>query len=72
VCHYTRGTDSVHLSVPRHSAYHFTSQIAEFFVYFLLGIGVPGIAIWVLMSDEWKENQRRYPPGDDPATDINM
>src|SRR6266540_3656882 len=38
-------------------------QIAEFFVYFLLGIGVPGIAIWVLMKRrEWKESQRRYPP----------
>src|SRR5947209_5561576 len=45
-------------------AYHFTElQMAEFFVYFLLGIGVPGIAIWVLMKRrEWKENQRRYPP----------
>src|SRR6266700_1299046 len=45
-------------------AYHFTDlQMAEFFVYFLLGICVPGIAIWVLMKRrEWKENQRRYPP----------
>src|SRR5450432_4423729 len=45
-------------------AYHFTDlQMAEFFVYFLLGIGVPGITIWVLMKRrEWKENQRRYPP----------
>ena len=45
-------------------AYHFTDfQMAEFFVYFLLGIGVPGVAIWVLMKRrEWKENQRRYPP----------
>src|SRR5712672_2367441 len=45
-------------------AYHFTDlQMAEFFVYLLLGIGVPGIAIWVLMKRrEWKENQRRYPP----------
>src|ERR1035441_10839220 len=45
-------------------AYHFTDlQMAEFFVYFLIGIGVPGIAIWVLMKRrEWKENQRRYPP----------
>src|SRR5437667_6942358 len=45
-------------------AYHFTDlQMAEFFVYFLLGIGVPGIAIWVLMKRrEWKENQKRYPP----------
>ena len=32
-------------------AYHFTDlQMAEFFVYFLIGIGVPGIAIWVLMK----------------------
>ena len=38
-------------------AYHFTDlQMAEFFVYCLLGIGVPGIAIWVLMKRrEWKE-----------------
>ena len=45
-------------------AYHFTDlQMAEFLVYFLLGIGVPGITIWVLMKRrEWKENQRRYPP----------
>ena len=45
-------------------AYHFTDlQMAEFFVYFLLGIGVPGITIWVLVKRrEWKENQRRYPP----------
>ena len=45
-------------------AYHFTGlQMAEFFVYFLIGIGVPGITIWVLMKRrEWKENQRRYPP----------
>src|SRR5664280_387653 len=45
-------------------AYHFTDlQMAEFFVYFLLGIGVPGATIWVLMKRrEWKENQRRYPP----------
>src|ERR1039457_1052684 len=45
-------------------AYHFTDlQMAEFFVYCLLGIGVPGIAIWVLVKRrEWKENQRRYPP----------
>src|SRR6266566_2311347 len=45
-------------------AYHFTDlQMAEFFVYLLLGIGVPGIAIWVLMKRrQWKENQRRYPP----------
>src|ERR1035441_646510 len=32
-------------------AYHFTGlQMAEFFVYFLIGIGVPGITIWVLMK----------------------
>ncbi|MCC6367598.1 MAG: TraM recognition domain-containing protein [Bryobacterales bacterium] len=45
-------------------AYHFTNlQMAECLVYFLLGIGVPGITIWVLIKRrEWKENQRRYPP----------
>lgn len=45
-------------------AYHFTNlQMAECLVYFLLGIGVPGITIWVLVKRrEWKENQRRYPP----------
>jgi hypothetical protein len=45
-------------------AYHFTGlQMAEFFVYFLIGIAVPGITIWVLLKRrEWKENQRRYPP----------
>src|ERR1700687_2209076 len=45
-------------------AYHFTDlQMAEFFVYFLIGIAVPGITIWVLLKRrEWKENQRRYPP----------
>ena len=45
-------------------AYHFTDlQMAEFLVYFLLGIGVPVIAIWVLMKRRaWKENQRRCPP----------
>src|SRR6202521_5673523 len=45
-------------------AYHFTGlQMAEFFVYFILGIGVPGITVWVLVKRrEWKENQRRYPP----------
>src|SRR5229473_2911418 len=45
-------------------AYHFTDlQMAEFLVYFLLGIGVPGITVWVLVKRrEWKENQRRYPP----------
>ncbi len=45
-------------------AYHFTNlQMAECLVYFMLGIGVPGITIWVLVKRrEWKENQRRYPP----------
>jgi hypothetical protein len=45
-------------------AYHFTDlQMAEFLVYFILGIGVPGITVWVLVKRrEWKENQRRYPP----------
>mgnify|MGYP003299268226 CR=1 FL=1 len=37
--------------------------MAEFLVYFILGIGVPGITVWVLVKRrEWKENQRRYPP----------
>src|SRR5258708_18868863 len=45
-------------------AYHFTDlQMVEFLVYFILGIGMPGIAVWVLMKRrDWKENQRRYPP----------
>src|ERR1700687_2516086 len=45
-------------------AYHFTDlQMAEFLVYFILGIGVPVVTVWVLMKRrEWKENQRRYPP----------
>src|SRR6202162_3404944 len=45
-------------------AYHFTDlQMAEFLVYFILGIGVPGITVWVFVKRrEWKENQRRYPP----------
>jgi hypothetical protein len=45
-------------------AYHFTNlQMAEFLVYFMLGVGVPGITVWVLVKRrEWKENQRRYPP----------
>src|SRR3954471_1149448 len=45
-------------------AYHFTDlQLAEFLVYFILGMGIPGITVWVLMKRrEWKENQRRYPP----------
>lgn len=45
-------------------AYHFTNlQMAECLVYFMLGVGVPGITIWVLVKRrEWKENQRRYPP----------
>src|SRR5580704_10857115 len=45
-------------------AYHLTDlQMAEFLVYFILGIGVPVVTVWVLMKRrEWKENQRRYPP----------
>src|ERR1039457_7378977 len=45
-------------------AYHFTDlQMAEFFVYCLLGIGVPGIAIWVLVKRRGgEEKQRRDPP----------
>ncbi len=45
-------------------AYHFTNlQMAECLVYFMLGVGVPGITVWILVKRrEWKENQRRYPP----------
>jgi hypothetical protein len=45
-------------------AYHFTNlQMAECLVYFMFGVGVPGITVWVLVKRrEWKENQRRYPP----------
>ena len=36
-------------------AYHFTDlQMAEFLVYFILGIGVPVVTVWVLMKRrEW-------------------
>lgn len=54
-------------------AYHFTNlQMAECLVYFMLGVGVPGITIWVLIKRrEWKENQRRYPPlVMSPAADV--
>ncbi|MBY0502750.1 MAG: type IV secretory system conjugative DNA transfer family protein [Bryobacteraceae bacterium] len=45
-------------------AYHFSDlQMTEFFSYALLGIGVPGITVWVLIKRRaWKESQRRYPP----------
>ncbi|MBC8166641.1 MAG: TraM recognition domain-containing protein [Bryobacteraceae bacterium] len=45
-------------------AYHFTDlQMAEFFAYLILVIGVPGVTIWVLVKRRgWKEYQRRYPP----------
>src|ERR1700724_2629432 len=53
-------------------AYHYTDlQTAEFLVYGLLGIAVPGLAILVLAKrKDWRENQLRYPPMVmDPATD---
>src|SRR5437762_769084 len=45
-------------------AYHYTDlQTAEFLVYALLAIAVPGFTILVLVKrKEWRENQRRYPP----------
>src|SRR5712691_1682003 len=45
-------------------AYHFTDlQMAELLVYFILGIGVPVVTVWVLVKRrEWNESQRRYPP----------
>ena len=45
-------------------AYHFTDlQMVEFFVYFVLAVGVPAITIWVLAKRrQWRENQRRCPP----------
>jgi hypothetical protein len=53
-------------------AYHYTDlQTAEFLVYGLLGIAVPGLAVLVLAKrKDWRENQLRYPPMVmDPATD---
>jgi hypothetical protein len=45
-------------------AYHYTDlQVAEFLVYTLLAIAVPGLTIIVLVKRrDWRENQRRYPP----------
>ena len=45
-------------------AYHYTDlQVAEFLVYALLAIVVPGLTILVLVKRRgWRENQRRYPP----------
>lgn len=45
-------------------AYHLTDlQMAEFFAYVILAIGVPGVTAWALVKRRgWKENQRRYPP----------
>src|ERR1039457_3629963 len=46
-------------------AYHFTDlQMAEFYVYFLLGVGVPGIAIWVLMK------RRDYPRSEEHTSEL--
>jgi hypothetical protein len=54
-------------------AYHYTDlQVAEFLVYALLAIGVPGLTIVVLVKRrDWREHQRRYPPlVTDPAKDL--
>jgi TraM recognition site of TraD and TraG len=54
-------------------AYHYTDlQVAEFLVYMLLALAVPGLTILVLLKRrEWRENQRRYPPlVVDPAKDL--
>jgi hypothetical protein len=54
-------------------AYHYTDlQVAEFLVYALLAIAVPGLSAVVLLKRrDWRENQRRYPPlVTDPAKDL--
>jgi len=54
-------------------AYHYTDlQVAEFLVYALLAIAVPGLSVVVLLKRrDWRENQRRYPPlVMDPAKDL--
>ena len=54
-------------------AYHYTDlQVAEFLVYALLAIAVPGLSVIVLVKRrDWRENQRRYPPlVMDPAKDL--
>ena len=54
-------------------AYHYTDlQAAEFLVYALVAIAVPGLSIVVLLKRrDWRENQRRYPPlVMDPAKDL--
>ena len=45
-------------------AYHYTDlQVAEFLVYTMLAIAVPGLTIVVLIKRrDWRENQHRYPP----------
>ena len=45
-------------------AYHYTDLlVAEFLVYTLLAIAVPGLTIVVLVKRrDWRENQHRYPP----------
>src|ERR671936_324777 len=53
-------------------AYHYTDlQVAEFLVYTLLAIAVPGLMVIVLAKRrDWRENQHRYPPlVVDPAKD---
>jgi len=54
-------------------AYHYTDLlVAEFLVYTLLAIAVPGLTIVVLVKRrDWRENQHRYPPlVTDPAKDV--
>ena len=56
-------------------AYHYTDlQVAEFLVYALLALAVPGLTILVLVKrKEWRENQRRYPPlVMDPSKDLKQ
>jgi Type IV secretory system Conjugative DNA transfer len=54
-------------------AYHYTDlQVAEFLVYTMLAIAVPGLTIVVLVKRrDWRENQHRYPPlVMEPAKDL--
>ena len=54
-------------------AYHYTDlQVAEFLVYTMLAIAVPGLTIVVLIKRrDWRENQHRYPPlVMEPAKDL--
>src|SRR5579871_1999894 len=54
-------------------AYHYTDlQVAEFLVYTLLALAVPGLSMVVLIKRRsWREHQRRYPPlVVDPVKDL--